>query len=428
MSDAGRSSGKGKGATALAPQSVPPSSVLVQVHLWSSRDGASADVPPPALAMAADLLQVRGGELRDAPSGIIAASFQDLALAVTSARNVQRLIQGFACAWQDGILGACTTLTRADETSSLDPISLRDIPALQQTHPGQVIVLGSLCAGVRAVPGLEFRSIAASPQPSKTPALHLLPPQRMEGYTEQPFQPRPSSPIPVSATEITSNSIPPTPPVTPAYVLPSLPASGRTAAAISSPPSGSMRAIPPAPVSDEIGAFSRDEKPATGNRRLLAILGSIAAVLIAAVLVFTVVLKKPAQPASAATPAPLDHAPAPAPVPLNIPASAPQPNSPQTALKPRSPDPAHPKAASHDANPVAQTQSAPAPAEDIRPSRGLTFTPAEISSLIAHADRDSGNGNFDKAIQEYRLVLSREPANEAAKRGLARALYNKEHQ
>ena len=96
------------------------------------------------------------------------------------------------------------------------------------------------------------------------------------------------------------------------------------------------------------------------------------------------------------------------------------------ATKAKGNETGHGKGSSHAADPSASAGDS-ATGEDIRPAHGLTFTPAEISSLIAHADRDSGNGDFDKAISEYRLVLSREPSNELAKQGLARAIRNKEH-
>ncbi len=59
---------------------------------------------------------------------------------------------------------------------------------------------------------------------------------------------------------------------------------------------------------------------------------------------------------------------------------------------------------------------------------GMTFTSAELNALVAMADRDSGNGQFDKAIREYQAVLKREPGNVQAKEGLARAIRNRDNQ
>jgi Flp pilus assembly protein TadD len=67
------------------------------------------------------------------------------------------------------------------------------------------------------------------------------------------------------------------------------------------------------------------------------------------------------------------------------------------------------------------------PAEPQGNVHGITYTPAEITSLIARAQKDSGNGNYDRAILEFRTVLNQDPSNAEAKQGLARALYNQSH-
>jgi hypothetical protein len=441
--------GEGEGSGALAPEPAAPNAVLLQVHLWVGPKGASAseaaDVPPPALAMAADLLQVRGGELRDSPAGSIAATFPDAVVAVNAARNLQRLVQGFSRAWQGGALGGCTTLMRVDEArDGIDAGSLRGNQALKQAHPGQVLLVGGLCEAARSIPGLEFRSIAGvalgplGKKGTARQALQLLPPLHMEGFVEEPFEPKAVEEAPAAAPAPV-----PVPPVAesrpPAYVLVSSPPSGKSAAVpAATPSSGSMtavplgatRAVPPAPAAaDEIGLFSREEKASGNGKSRWVILGGVAAAVIAGILMFT--LRRASHP----TPSPAQQMAAaassePAAAPANsVPASseAPAP-TPVVSTKTKANDAAHGKGAAHATNaPAEQEATEPAPIEDIRPAHGLTFTPAEINSLIAHADKDSGNGNFDKAIQEYRLVLSREPANDLAKRGLARALYNKEH-
>ena len=58
----------------------------------------------------------------------------------------------------------------------------------------------------------------------------------------------------------------------------------------------------------------------------------------------------------------------------------------------------------------------------------MNFSSSEIEDLIVRADKDSGNGAYDRAILEYRTVLSNDPSNALAKKGLAKALYNKSHQ
>ena len=447
MNQARTFSGEGEQST-LTPGSAPQSAVLVQVHLWiigSSATSEAAVVPPPALAMAADLLQVRGGELRDSTASSIAATFADPVLAVNAARNLQRLVEGFAREWQGGALGGCTTLTCVEEArDGIDVGSLRDNQALKQTHPGQVIFLGSLCEAARSIPGLEFRSIAGvtpgrAGNGAARQALQLLPPLRMEGYVEVPFEPKVIvQEAPVAAPEpLPSPAQPVVTPRPPAYVLVSSPPSGKSSAVVAAatPPSsasGTVRAVPPAPTAvHEIGSFSREEKTSGSGIPRWAMIGGVAAALVVGALIFALRRTPHPAPVPAQQQAePAATAPAPA-VGDAVPAGseAPTAPSPVVSTKTKASDAPHGKAAPHAATALTEPPAAePAPAEETHNGRGLTFTPAEISSLIAHADRDSGNGNFDKAIQEYRLVLSREPSNDLAKRGLARALYNKEHQ
>ncbi len=52
---------------------------------------------------------------------------------------------------------------------------------------------------------------------------------------------------------------------------------------------------------------------------------------------------------------------------------------------------------------------------------------SEIESLIVHADKDSSDGAYDRAILEYRTVLNSDPSNTRAKAGLAKAQSSKSH-
>jgi hypothetical protein len=402
----------------------PQSGVLLQVFLWAG----AADVPSPALAMVADLLQVRGGELRESTAGSIAATFSDAAVAVNAARNLQRLVQGFASAWQGGVLGGCTTLSfGSDAGDGVSAAELRGNSLLEQVHPGQVVLLGSLCDAARAIPGLEFRALAGVALSHGRKALQLLPPRRMEGYIDEPFVPRAVSVEPVVSAAETVQPQPMTP-RPPAYVLVSPPSGKSAAVAATAPISGSMRAVPPV-VANEIGAFSRKEKTSGVGLSRWVLLGGAAAAVVGCVLLFMHGSKK-ASPV--VTPAqqsePTQTVTEPAGNPVQAISDSRAVVTPVVSAKAK--DSARRKDASHPATAPAQAEAAttPAPAEETHAGRGITFSPAEISLIIAHADKDSGNGNFDKAIEEYRSVLSREPANELAKRGLQRALYNKEHQ
>jgi cytochrome c-type biogenesis protein CcmH/NrfG len=58
----------------------------------------------------------------------------------------------------------------------------------------------------------------------------------------------------------------------------------------------------------------------------------------------------------------------------------------------------------------------------------IQFGPEEVNLMIANADKDAGDGRYEKAIQEYRIALRYEPKNQHALQGLARAVRNQEQQ
>jgi hypothetical protein len=404
-------SGEGERRQALAPRRTGQGAVLLRVHLWMGIGGSGrtpeselnlepefegAGVPLPALAMVADLLQVCGGMPRESGAGLIAASFPDLVRAVNAARNLQRLVQGFSHAWQDGPLGGCTTMAKVEEArAGIDARLLRGNRALQQTHPGQVLCVGSLCEAARSVPGLEFHSNAGwalGPVGEARQVLHLLAPVRMEGYVEEPFVPW---------VEANGRGAA-------AGAAPRVPAVG--SAAFPAKVAGGVPAVRPGLAEGyESSAFSREEKTlGRGFSRWAMVSGAAAAMLVGG-LIFALRRSPPA------TPAPQPAAP----VVTGSAASGPAAGAATVGAG---------KGDAVAAGSEARTASAKTSgAGTTRGSRGITFNPAEVSSLVAHADKDSGDGKFDKAIEEYRIVLRKDPANEPARQGLQRALYNKQH-
>jgi hypothetical protein len=151
------------------------------------------------------------------------------------------------------------------------------------------------------------------------------------------------------------------------------------------------------------------------------ITGVSTVVVLASILIFSPIFKsspkpspKPPQPAAPGS----DKTPA-----LPPPAAAPQPTPPAVAAKPA---PLSPK---QNETPRTRANKEAAP-EEPKPQRGshaVTFSPAEIDILIARADKDTGDGKFDKAIEEYNTVLNQDPFNALAKKGLAKAIHNKSH-
>jgi hypothetical protein len=397
------------GLKAMAGDPGAGSETLLQVDLWTDSGG---DLPASAVGLVSDLLAAEGDEVRETSPGSLAASFRNAARAVTAARHIQRLATGFSRASTGGPLRSCVTLTRVQEAGNGTGSR-----GLQQAHPGQVLLVGGICEAARSIPGLQFAELAEG--------LRLLPPVHMDGYVDE-------------ATEIT------------APIAMSAPAHALEEAAweqVAEPPvaiqpetampvRGTAAAWPAAAAS---AVREGDVKPGVPRWAIFGVAGVVVVAVIAAVVVFshgsshsapaTTVPEQIVAPANVEGPAGAPAMSAPAP---GGPAKAQGPLKPATvaATQQKTPDAAADGAAGSAANAApapAPEEPAAGPGEPRSNVHGITYTPAEITSLIARAQKDSGNGNYDRAILEFRTVLNQDPSNAEARQGLARALYNQSH-
>ncbi len=356
-------------------------------------------VPSSALAMVSDLLTIDGGELRDSTASPLTASFKESFRAVNSARHLQRLVRGFSRASVTGPFHASFTLMHAHEAAMGVAIGIQE---RSQTQPGQVLCVGSLCDFIRSIPGLQFTSPSTGSEASGN-VLQLLPPMHMEGYVHEALEPRVSAdmgkPLPMAA---------------PSIVLPPVTISVEAEHSVG-------------PLADKYSSGDINVPVKTFNPRWV-IGGVAAAAVVGSILIFVPASKKytpaAAQPDSAPSSQPSSPTPA-LPAPAN--------NQPLTRTV--QPAPARQESAAAKQKDAARTRSTPPPvpeqAEVEVPkttSHGINFNSSEIEDLIVRADKDAGNGAYDRAILEYRTVLNRDPSNAAAKRGLAKALYNQSHQ
>jgi hypothetical protein len=62
----------------------------------------------------------------------------------------------------------------------------------------------------------------------------------------------------------------------------------------------------------------------------------------------------------------------------------------------------------------------------LAPIPAMTYSPVEINQIIARADKLSGDGNYDSAINLYNTVLKQDSKNLQARRGLDRAISNRQ--
>jgi hypothetical protein len=380
---------------------------LLHVDLWTdipSSDVSSArsgeiNVLPSALAMVGDLLAVAGGEFRTSSATSLSAWFGDTLQAVNAARHLQRLVKGFSRASIDGPLYACFTLTSGSDPDITDDATLlTSIDALRQTPSEEVLFAGSICEAATVIPGLQFKVPAAvlakktdTPQPT---ILQLLPPTHMEGFVDEPIELRVRSedkvPVAPGSPPIGAQSL--------IYAEPSL-----------------TQKETPQPASATTG-----ETAASSITQLFqkitphwVIITVSTVVVLASILIFSPIFKSSPHP----TPQPAasgNEKPTAPPPPIPKPAGPIVVDRPAPTSKPN--DSTHTRAGK---------EAAPEEPKPVRGSRAVTFSPAEIDLLIARADKDTGDGNYDRAIKEYNTVLNQDPSNALAKKGLAKAIHNK---
>ena len=396
---------------------------LLQVDLWTdvpSSDISSArsgeiNVLPSALAMVGDLLTTAGGEFRTSSATSMSAWFAEPLQAVSAARRMQRLVRGFSRASVDGPLYACFTLTSGTDPGIEDDETLHNsIHAVRQNDSQDVFFAGSICEVADSIPGLQFKvplSVSLGPPDTAQYAiLQLLPPTFMEGFVEEPLV-RTEGRKSIAQDIAPEFALPPEPPRSHEEAGPVRPKPA---------PVVTRKSDPPATLPGSI--------PMKISPRW-AIIGFSTVALVASILIFSPLFKTsphaatPPQPSAAGsekTNPPPAAKTAPQPEPKTNPTPAP-------VLKvdvPKPPTPAAPKQP-ESARTRPAREAIPDESRPTRSSSAVTFSPAEIDLLIASADKDTGNGNYDKAIKEYTTVLNQDPSNALAKKGLAKALHNK---
>ena len=399
--------------------------VALQVHLWTRQDGAKSEIPASALAMVTDLLAVSGGVTEEGPTGAagsLAASFHDAVLAIKTARQLHRLIRGYCSALPAGSMGAVITLS-----SNAEPPVQIDVPLLLQTQalgaPGQVLVAGALSESVRAIPGLQFQPLSGGMvsldgRGSPREVLHLLPPVDLG---EMLYEPIATGPVRVEA------------PADGALVEAMDSASMVADTGVDAAPSG-----PSTGAGELVGIRGRSVDAPVERRfpMMWVVTGCVAVIVIVAVGFFlsrgpkrTITVDPPAIPTatnekvapggstSGSKPGSgvvVDPSPPPEKPPVT---AATTPVNPKTKVKPGT------------GKKVAETNPGDEADEAKKEPSGKTaglFTAADINGLIAKGDRDSGNGNYDRAILEYETALKYDPNNTAARAGKLKAIHNRD--
>jgi hypothetical protein len=366
--------------------------------------------------MVGDLLSASPCEVLVGSASSFVASFLDTVQAVSAARRLMRLVQGFSQASKAVRLQGCFILSTAEEGNLEVESQLKQLPpVLALAHNGLLLVVGSLYESARSIPGLRFEALLVEWLKPETnslyqPVMQLMPPA---------VECRPQLPI---ASEFAS----------PAFVA-DMSVTGRINAVVSPPATE-----PVMPAGREIAEYSRIQRSAGRTFPLSWIaLGCAAVVMLAAIAFRFSGSRSPQHPAASppplVQPAPVPAPPVSATVPLH---PSPPPQQPKVVATPVQPKP---QVSARDVAPPKRPASNPPPPKSVHPietgggtttvsgeKSGTAFSPDEIKFYLQQADKDSGDGKYNVAINIYNTVLQHDPSNAQAKEGLARAIANRD--
>lgn len=433
------SSGKGSKQAFPVPDSVPTESpasmVALEVHLWLPGGGAELEIPPSAIAMVTDFLSVRNGIPRGGASESLSAFFPDAVLAVKTARQLERLLRGYCSALPPGCVGAVIALmAQAELPVQIDLPLLSQMQALEVGSPVRVLLVGSLCESMRGIPGLQFRPmsggmVSLDDQGLAREVMLLQPPSDLGEMKYEPIVPAPKKTLDSLDTEVAGGQSPVSTLGNSNIDAPRSTTSTHNAALVNS------------------RARSTDATVERKSSMQRVVLGCVAAIVIVAV-GLSLALRQPSPPQGevhTAPPAPKQSAqPADSTAVISpvsragkvtvLPPTPPE-KVPVSVAKSVTPQKSTGKNAAEnkvsEASHARQPKVDEADDSDDSPKKTATktvglFSHADILELIAKAERDSGNGNYDAAISTFQTALKYEPGNVAAKAGLDKAKRNRD--
>lgn len=397
--------------------------------------------------MIADLVGASHGRIAEESPAIMAAHFDGSRLAVLAAKRIQTSILEFLACRPGDRAGAAILLYRPRASGPKGFTGEMVHQALKQAKPGQILLAGNVSEDLRALPGLEFRSVPALTtvmgewQPEFTELVWTTPERvaLLEASVDDETEPQSSDIPPIGATVIVHSPFAGQDVNRPS--VPPAPGSGEVAVksrfeTVSQQADHANMAQDPAPVLAE-GRDEFEERPFITRTRI--ILGAVAVVLVA---VLIVVLYRPVHVSKSPIPLQLEQSGA-REVPYQQPPAKPDseaqiapPESKiikteiakpqktfrtpvvkaakvQVAEQPQISD----KAPLDNRVKTQNTQNTPEVAAPyFAESGGVSLK--DIPVLLKMAQQDAGAGNYNKARTEYRKILGLQPNNQDARDGL----------
>ena len=385
--------------------------------------------------MIADLVGASRGRIAEESQTVLAAHFDSCRQAVVAAKRIQTAILEFLTCRPGERTGAAILIYQPRSMDPTGPSGELVQLELGQAKPGQILLAENVFRRMRDLPGMEFvnaSSGVSGDEPIGLTELAWTTPDRVARMTESVgdgAEPVGADALPVGATLIVNSPMVDSPMVdsplarSQDYVVKSLPETSRRVTEFNQKASSSL--------TEELDFAERSL-----FTRTRVILGVVAVVVVAALIA---VFFQPARVAKPLTPQTQQtQEPTPATASENADqhppaAEVPQAQTAQPEQEPPKP-PAKPPAALRKppAQSVTKNKTAPQTQEiKTEDSKDTPEQPAvvdesgnwalsDIPRLLAMAGNDMGDGKYDKARREYRIVLRLQPKNQPELDGVSK--------
>lgn len=407
--------------------------------------------------MIADLVSASRGRIAEESSTVLAAHFDSCRQAVVAAKRIQTAILEFLTCRSGERTGGAILIYQpmtADATGpSGDAVQLE----LGQAKPGQILLSENVSRRLRDLPGMQFLT-PSSGESGDGPAglteaglteLVWTTPERVALMRESVgdgAEPMVADAPPVGATLIVDSPFarrglrnegaPPTG-RTQDYIVKDRPETGSRRV-----PQVSQNAAGRAPIDPDFpemagGSLTEelDQRPLfTRSRVLLGVAGVVVVAALIAVLFFPTHVAKPRTPpqpdqsagaATTETPGSPDQK-TPAPVEPQAKTGQPEPETtkpavklPVTVTKPPADTRAKNKKETKEAAKQPSAKDTTEEPEVVVQETG-SWSASDIPRLLSMAATDMGDGKYDKAQREYRIVLRLQPKNQPALDGISK--------
>lgn len=384
--------------------------------------------------MIADLVSASRGRIADESQAVLAAHFDSCRQAVVAAKRIQTAILEFLTCRPGERTGGAILIYQPRTLDPAGPSSELVQVELGQSKPGQILLAENVFRRMRDLPGMEFvnaSSGVSGDAPIGLTELAWTTPDRVALMTESVgdgAEPMGADALPVGATLIVNSPMVNSPLArSQDYIVKSLPETSRRVTEFNQKASTSL--------TEELDFADRSL-----FTRTRVILGLVALVLVAALIAVFFQPARVAKPGTPQTPQTQEPTPATAaggtgqtPAADVPPADAPQTQIALPKLEP--PKPAAKAPATVRKPPVenlaknkkaTQTQeiknqdSKDTPEQSAVVDESGNWALSDIPRLLAMAGNDMGDGKYDKARREYRIVLRLQPKNQPALDGVSK--------